>query len=110
MSTLKFVFHPVLDSYGYKTSSTDTEMRLASARRTKGEDTTDDDVPSTSGRQFPEATASDPSQSNALKVVLVYMHRFFSFLLVYFCKVIRIDEFLTTKIFAAFWSIPIASL
>ncbi|GMN53748.1 hypothetical protein TIFTF001_022879 [Ficus carica] len=45
----------------------ETEMRLASARRTKGEDTTDDDVPSTSGRQFPEAIASDPSQSNALK-------------------------------------------
>ncbi|EXB88265.1 hypothetical protein L484_020331 [Morus notabilis] len=34
----------------------ETEMRLASARRTKAEDTTDDDVPSTSGRQFAEAT------------------------------------------------------
>lgn len=40
-------------------------MRLASARRTKAEDTTDDDVPSTSGRQFAETTDS----SNNLKVV-----------------------------------------
>lgn len=45
-------------------------MCLASARRTKAEDTTDDDVPSTSGRQFAEATASDSSHSNNLKVVL----------------------------------------
>lgn len=44
-------------------------MRLASARRTKAEDT-DDDVPSTSGRQFAESTASDSSHSNNLKVVL----------------------------------------
>lgn len=46
-------------------------MRLANARRTKAEDTTDDDVPSTSGRQFTEATTSDSSQSNTLKVELV---------------------------------------
>ncbi|XP_015882046.2 guanine nucleotide exchange factor SPIKE 1 [Ziziphus jujuba] len=45
----------------------ETEMCLASARRTKAEDTTDDDVPSTSGRQFAEATASDSSHSNNLK-------------------------------------------
>uniref|UniRef100_A0A803P3J8 Guanine nucleotide exchange factor SPIKE 1 n=1 Tax=Cannabis sativa TaxID=3483 RepID=A0A803P3J8_CANSA len=45
----------------------ETEMRLANARRTKTEDTTDDDVPSTSGRQFTEATASDSSLSNTLK-------------------------------------------
>jgi hypothetical protein len=31
-------------------------MRLANARRSKAEDTTDDDVPSTSGRQFTEAS------------------------------------------------------
>ncbi|KAF5477312.1 hypothetical protein F2P56_003961 [Juglans regia] len=35
----------------------ETEMRLASARRTKTEDTTDDDIPSTSGRQFAEVTS-----------------------------------------------------
>lgn len=35
----------------------ETEMRLASARRIKVEDTTDDDLPSTSGRQFIEATS-----------------------------------------------------
>lgn len=34
-------------------------MRLASARQAKADDTTDDDVPSTSGRQFVEATSSD---------------------------------------------------
>ncbi|KAF8036039.1 hypothetical protein BT93_C1910 [Corymbia citriodora subsp. variegata] len=37
----------------------ETEMRLASARQAKADDTTDDDVPSTSGRQFTEATSSD---------------------------------------------------
>ncbi|XP_021802256.1 guanine nucleotide exchange factor SPIKE 1 isoform X2 [Prunus avium] len=37
----------------------ETEMHLSSARRTKVEDTTDDDVPSTSGRQFMDATVSD---------------------------------------------------
>ncbi|KAI6674336.1 hypothetical protein NL676_002242 [Syzygium grande] len=37
----------------------ETEMRLASARQAKADDTTDDDVPSTSGRQFVEATSSD---------------------------------------------------
>lgn len=42
-------------------------MRLASARRTKTEDATDDDIPSTSGRQFTEAT----SAVSVPKVVLV---------------------------------------
>lgn len=37
----------------------ETEMRLACARQAKADDTTDDDVPSTSGRQFTEATSSD---------------------------------------------------
>lgn len=46
------------------------ELHLASARRTKAEDTTDEDIPSTSGRQYVEATASDSSQSTNLKVVL----------------------------------------
>ncbi|XP_045803062.1 guanine nucleotide exchange factor SPIKE 1-like [Trifolium pratense] len=32
----------------------ETEMRLAGARRTKGEDISEDDIPSTSGRQFME--------------------------------------------------------
>jgi hypothetical protein len=42
-------------------------MRLASARRIKVEDTTDDDLPSTSGRQFIEAT----SDVSVPKVVLI---------------------------------------
>ena len=42
-------------------------MRLANARRTKAEDTTDDDLPSTSGRQFTEAT----SDVSVPKVVLI---------------------------------------
>ncbi|XP_021802255.1 guanine nucleotide exchange factor SPIKE 1 isoform X1 [Prunus avium] len=42
----------------------ETEMHLSSARRTKVEDTTDDDVPSTSGRQFMDATVSDSVHSN----------------------------------------------
>lgn len=41
----------------------ETEMRLANARRSKAEDTTDDDVPSTSGRQFTEAS----SEASVLK-------------------------------------------
>lgn len=45
-----------------------SEMNLANARRTKTEDTTDDDVPSTSGRQFGEATVSSSLHSNNLKV------------------------------------------
>lgn len=36
-------------------------MRLASARRTKGEDISEDDVPSTSGRQFMEAADGEHS-------------------------------------------------
>ncbi|GLT40072.1 hypothetical protein SLA2020_142300 [Shorea laevis] len=35
-----------------------TEMNLANARRTKGEDATDDDTPSTSGRQFADSHVS----------------------------------------------------
>lgn len=42
-------------------------MRLANARRSKAEDTTDDDVPSTSGRQFTEAS----SEVSVLKVAFV---------------------------------------
>ncbi|PQQ13627.1 guanine nucleotide exchange factor SPIKE 1 [Prunus yedoensis var. nudiflora] len=42
----------------------ETEMHLSSARRTKVEDTTDDDVPSTSGRQFMDTTVSDSVHSN----------------------------------------------
>ncbi|KAK7257002.1 hypothetical protein RIF29_30661 [Crotalaria pallida] len=38
-------------------TDTETELRLASARRTKGEDASEDDIPSTSGRQFMEAAA-----------------------------------------------------
>lgn len=45
------------------------EMQLASARQIKAEDTTDDDIPSTSGRQFSDATFSDSSHSKVLKVV-----------------------------------------
>lgn len=45
-------------------------MHLSSARRTKVDDTTDDDVPSTSGRQFMDATVSDSVHSNDPKVLL----------------------------------------
>ncbi|KAI4319269.1 hypothetical protein MLD38_032891 [Melastoma candidum] len=37
----------------------ETEMRLASARQVNTDDATDDDVPTTSGRQFADATSSD---------------------------------------------------
>ncbi|XP_004511179.1 guanine nucleotide exchange factor SPIKE 1 [Cicer arietinum] len=39
----------------------ETEMRLAGARRTKGEDISEDDIPSTSGRQFMEAADGEHS-------------------------------------------------
>ncbi|XP_050107160.1 guanine nucleotide exchange factor SPIKE 1-like [Malus sylvestris] len=57
---------PSFQNQIYEGPDTDieTEMHLASARQTKVEDTTDDDVPSTSGRQFSEATVSDSVQSN----------------------------------------------
>lgn len=42
------------------------EMRLTYARRTKADDTTEDNVPSTSGRR--EATSYDPFISNVPKV------------------------------------------
>ncbi|XP_059634647.1 guanine nucleotide exchange factor SPIKE 1 isoform X2 [Cornus florida] len=45
----------------------ETEMHLASARQTKIGDSIEDDVPSTSGRQFIEATFSDSSRSKNLK-------------------------------------------
>ncbi|KAF3951383.1 hypothetical protein CMV_022955 [Castanea mollissima] len=50
---------PSFSNQIYEGPDTDieTEMRLANARRTKAEDTTDDDLPSTSGRQFTEATS-----------------------------------------------------
>lgn len=35
------------------------EMRLASARQVNADDATDDDVPTTSGREFAEAASSD---------------------------------------------------
>lgn len=49
------------------------EMRLANARRTKVEDTTDDDLPSTSGRQFTETT----SDVSVPKVVLFCLFLFY---------------------------------
>ncbi|XP_027354949.1 guanine nucleotide exchange factor SPIKE 1 isoform X2 [Abrus precatorius] len=45
----------------------ETEMRLASARRTKGEDISEDDIPSTSGRQFTEGAEGDPLHSDVPK-------------------------------------------
>lgn len=48
-------------------------MHLAGARRTKADDTTDDDLPSTSGRQFTDV-ASDSAHSNDPKVVLARGH------------------------------------
>ncbi|KAI5570288.1 hypothetical protein BDE02_11G018400 [Populus trichocarpa] len=41
----------------------ETEMHLANSRRNKAEETTDDDIPSTSGRQFVEAAFPDSSNS-----------------------------------------------
>ncbi|CAN6553797.1 unnamed protein product [Malus baccata var. baccata] len=57
---------PSFQNQIYEGPDTDieTEMHLASARQTKVEDTTDDDIPSTSGRQFSEATVLDSVQSN----------------------------------------------
>lgn len=48
-----------------------TEMCLASARRTKAEDITEDDIPSTSGRQFMEAADADSQHSGVSKVVMI---------------------------------------
>ncbi|KAK6925564.1 DOCKER, Lobe C [Dillenia turbinata] len=45
----------------------ETEMHLSSARQMKTEESTDDDIPSTSGRQFSEAMISDMSHSKVLK-------------------------------------------
>lgn len=48
------------------------EMQLASARQIKAEDATDDDIPSSSGRQF--------TNSNVTKVALFnHLSRYFSF-------------------------------
>ncbi|XP_008226135.1 PREDICTED: guanine nucleotide exchange factor SPIKE 1 [Prunus mume] len=57
---------PSFQNQIYEGPDTDieTEMHLSSARRTKVDDTTDDDVPSTSGRQFMDATVSDSVHSN----------------------------------------------
>lgn len=41
----------------------ETELHLANSRRNKAEETTDDDIPSTSGRQFVEAAFPDSSNS-----------------------------------------------
>ncbi|KAI9086909.1 hypothetical protein K1719_031070 [Acacia pycnantha] len=45
----------------------ETEMCLAGARRTKVEDITEDDIPSTSGRQFMEAADADTQHSGVPK-------------------------------------------
>ncbi|KAH0986278.1 hypothetical protein GBA52_013455 [Prunus armeniaca] len=57
---------PSFQNQIYEGPDTDieTEMHLSSARRTKVDDTTDDDVPSTSGRQFMDASVSDSVHSN----------------------------------------------
>jgi len=44
-------------------------MRLAGARRTKGDDISEDDAPSTSGRQFPEGADGDLLHADTPKVV-----------------------------------------
>lgn len=43
-------------------------MRLAAARRTKGDDISEDDIPSTSGRQFAEGADGDLLHSDIPKV------------------------------------------
>ncbi|XP_027911158.1 guanine nucleotide exchange factor SPIKE 1 isoform X1 [Vigna unguiculata] len=52
---------PSFQNQIYEGPDTDieTEMRLAGARRTKGDDISEDDAPSTSGRQFPEGADGD---------------------------------------------------
>ncbi|KAJ4832808.1 MAP kinase Spk1 [Turnera subulata] len=45
----------------------ETEMHLGNSRRTKAEDITDDDIPSTSGRQFGDNNFGDSSISHAAK-------------------------------------------
>ncbi|XP_058182461.1 guanine nucleotide exchange factor SPIKE 1 isoform X2 [Rhododendron vialii] len=45
----------------------ETEIHLASARQTKIDDATDDDIPSTSGRQFTDATISESLHSKVSK-------------------------------------------
>ncbi|KAI4333281.1 hypothetical protein L6164_018113 [Bauhinia variegata] len=45
----------------------ETEMRLAGARQTKAEEIAEDDIPSTSGRQFMEATDTDSLHSDVSK-------------------------------------------
>ncbi|KAK8464321.1 hypothetical protein PHAVU_011G177600 [Phaseolus vulgaris] len=52
---------PSFQNQIYEGPDTDieTEMRLAGARRTKGDDISEDDTPSTSGRQFPEGVDGD---------------------------------------------------
>ncbi|XP_057477966.1 guanine nucleotide exchange factor SPIKE 1 [Actinidia eriantha] len=45
----------------------ETEMHLANARQTKIDDATDDEMPSTSGRQFTDATFSDSACSKVSK-------------------------------------------
>lgn len=44
------------------------EMRLAGARQTKGDEVNDDDIPSTSGRQFTEGVDGDLLPSDVPKV------------------------------------------
>ncbi|XP_015967220.1 guanine nucleotide exchange factor SPIKE 1 [Arachis duranensis] len=62
---------PLFHNQIYEGPDTDieTEMRLAGARRTKGEDISEDDVPSTSGRQFMEAAEGDVPHSDVPKHV-----------------------------------------
>ncbi|XP_050368047.1 guanine nucleotide exchange factor SPIKE 1 isoform X2 [Argentina anserina] len=57
---------PAFQNQIYEGPDTDieTEMHLAGARRTKADDTTDDDLPSTSGRQFTDVVPSDSAHSN----------------------------------------------
>ena len=43
-------------------------MRLAGARQTKGDDISEDDIPSTSGRQFMEGADGDLLPSDVPKV------------------------------------------
>ncbi|KHN29170.1 hypothetical protein glysoja_008505 [Glycine soja] len=45
----------------------ETEMRLAGARQTKGDEVNDDDIPSTSGRQFTEGVDGDLLPSDVPK-------------------------------------------
>ncbi|THG06843.1 hypothetical protein TEA_030025 [Camellia sinensis var. sinensis] len=66
--TLAFQLKPKNQIFEGLDTDIETAMHLANARQTKIDDATDDDIPSTWGRQFTDATFSDSSHSKVSKV------------------------------------------